>query len=140
MGVTNVGDVERTFDPLPVEVVTPVPPEVTARVALSPAAVPVVFWFSVGNVQFVKLPLEGVPRTGVTNVGDVLRTTFPDPVEVVTPVPPEATASVPVWSLRFNEDTRICDVAEAFVIHILPSATLTEISPATAAVGTEEAV
>ena len=43
MGVTSVGDVERTFDPLPVEVVTPVPPEVTARVALSPAAVPVVF-------------------------------------------------------------------------------------------------
>jgi hypothetical protein len=91
-------------------------------------------------VQFVKLPLEGVPRTGVTNVGDVLRTRFPDPVEVVTPVPPEATASVPVWSLRDKDDTRICDVAAAFVIHILPSAAFIDNSPAIDAAGTDAAV
>ena len=31
-GVTNVGEVERTFDPVPVDVVTPVPPLATKRV------------------------------------------------------------------------------------------------------------
>jgi hypothetical protein len=39
---------------------------------------------------------EGVPRAGVTSVGEVDRTTAPVPVEVVTPVPPLATARVPV--------------------------------------------
>ena len=34
-------------------------------------AEPVVFWFSVGNVQFVNVPLVGVPSTGVTIVSDV---------------------------------------------------------------------
>ena len=42
-GVTSVGDVESTFAPDPVEVVTPVPPEATAKVADKPAAVPEVF-------------------------------------------------------------------------------------------------
>jgi hypothetical protein len=36
------------------------------------------------------------PSTGVTNVGEVLKTTLPEPVEVVVPVPPEATGKVPV--------------------------------------------
>jgi hypothetical protein len=31
-GVTNVGEVERTFDPVPVDKVTPVPPFATERV------------------------------------------------------------------------------------------------------------
>ena len=35
------------------------------------AAVPVVFWFRVGNVQLAKSPEAGVPRTGVVKVGDV---------------------------------------------------------------------
>mgnify|MGYP006958863238 CR=1 FL=1 len=34
-------------------------------------------------VQDVSVPLDGVPRTGVTNVGDVARTGLPDPVAVV---------------------------------------------------------
>lgn len=80
--------------PEPVEVVTPVPPEVTARVEDKPAAVPVVFWFRVGNVQLAKLPDAGVPRTGVTSVGLVDNTLLPEPVDVVTPVPPEVTAKV----------------------------------------------
>jgi hypothetical protein len=46
-------------------------------------------------VKFVTTPLEGVPKAGVTNVGLVDRTTEPVPVEVVTPVPPLATAKVP---------------------------------------------
>ena len=35
------------------------------------------------------------PRTGVTSVGVVLRTFDPDPVLVVTPVPPANTGNVP---------------------------------------------
>jgi hypothetical protein len=69
------------------------------------AALPVVFWFSVGNVQFVKVPDAGVPSAGVISVGEVIvgvvkaalvdRTLLPDPVEVVTPVPPLATGKTP---------------------------------------------
>ena len=44
-------------------------------------------------VPFVKVTLVGVPRTGVTNVGLVDNTLLPEPVEVVTPVPPLATGS-----------------------------------------------
>jgi hypothetical protein len=93
-GVTSVGLVERTTEPEPVDVVTPVPPLFTARVADSPAAVPLVFWFRVGNVQLAKFPELGVPSAGVTKLGLVERTTEPEPVDVVTPVPPLATARV----------------------------------------------
>lgn len=51
------------------------------------------------TVQLDKVPLDGVPSTGVVNVGLVPKTTAPDPVEVVTPVPPLATGSVPVTSV-----------------------------------------
>lgn len=94
MGVTNVGLVDSTLLPEPVDVVTPVPPEATANVADNPAAVPVVFWLSVGKVQLARLPLVGVPKIGVTSVGLLESTTLPVPVDVVTPVPPEATAKV----------------------------------------------
>lgn len=60
------------------------------------AALPVVFWFSVGNVQLAKLPDAGVPRAGATKVGLLDSTTLPEPVDVVTPVPPLATGKVPV--------------------------------------------
>jgi len=66
------------------------------------AAVPVVFWFSVGNVQLVKLPEDGVPNAGVTNAGLVARTTSPVPVDVVTPVPPRATERVPVVPVKIG--------------------------------------
>ena len=45
-------------------------------------------------VAFVNVAEVGVPRIGVTKVGLVDNTTFPDPVDVVTPVPPYATANV----------------------------------------------
>lgn len=49
-----------------------------------------------GNpVAFVSVTDVGMPRLGVTNVGEVERTLLPLPVLVVTPVPPLATASVP---------------------------------------------
>lgn len=78
-------------------VVAPVPPEATASVADSPAAVPVVFWLNVGhvNVPVLKLPDAGVPSAGVTSDGLVDKTTDPVPVELVTPVPPLATARIP---------------------------------------------
>ena len=42
------------------------------------------------------MPEVGVPRRGVTKVGEVLKTTLPEPVEVTTPVPPLVTGKVPV--------------------------------------------
>jgi hypothetical protein len=41
------------------------------REVVSEAAEPVVFWFNVGNVQFVNVPEAGVPNAGEVNVGDV---------------------------------------------------------------------
>jgi hypothetical protein len=45
-------------------------------------------------VAFVNVADVGVPSMGVTSVGLVLNTFEPEPVDVVTPVPPAATASV----------------------------------------------
>lgn len=74
------------------------PPDSTMLklVVATEPALPVVFWFKVGNVQFAKLPEVGVPKMGVTKVGLVERTLLPEPVDVVTPVPPLATGKVPV--------------------------------------------
>ena len=47
-------------------------------------------------VAFVRVAEVGVPKIGVTNVGLVDNTTLPEPVLLVTPVPPEATGKVPV--------------------------------------------
>ena len=48
------------------------------------AALPVVLWLKVGqvNVPVLKSPDCGVPRIGVTSAGDVLRTKTPVPVPV----------------------------------------------------------
>jgi len=84
VGVTKVGELDNTTLPEPVEVVTPVPPLATGNVPVTPVVK--------GNpVAFVKVADEGVPKAGVTRVGDVARTTFPLPVVPVTlnaPVPP----------------------------------------------------
>ena len=88
-GVTSVGEVDKTLLPDPVEVVTPVPPLATGRVPVTPVV-------SGSPVQLVSVPEVGVPNKGVTKVGEVASTLAPDPVEVVTPVPPLATGSVPV--------------------------------------------
>jgi len=88
-GVTRVGEVLNTLLPEPVLVVTPVPPLETPNVPVTPVV-------SGKPVAFVSTAAEGVPNAGVTRVGEVLNTTFPDPVLVVTPVPPLATGKVPV--------------------------------------------
>ena len=74
IGVTSVGEVLKTFEPDPVDVVTPVPPFVTANVPVTPV--------DKGNpVALVNVTLVGVPRIGVINVGDVAKaTTVPEPV------------------------------------------------------------
>ena len=61
--------------------------KLVALVALvAVAALPVVLWFNVGNVQLAKLPDAGVPRAGVTKVGLVANTKAPVPVSSVTAV------------------------------------------------------
>lgn len=56
---------------------------------------PVVFWLNVGhvNVPVLKSPDIGAPKAGPTRIGAVLSTTEPEPVEVVTPVPPLVTGN-----------------------------------------------
>jgi hypothetical protein len=96
--VVIVGDVLNTKEPEPVSSVT-----AEARLALEGVAKNVATPLpkpdtpvDIGRpVQDVNVPEEGVPSAGVTNVGDVDKTTLPDPVEVVTPVPPLATGRVP---------------------------------------------
>ena len=90
-GVTRVGDVANTFKPVPVLSVNAVSkladdgvPKNVATLAAKPDT-PV----EIGKqVAFVKiLPAATVPRTGVTRVGDVARTTvLPVPVTAVIPV------------------------------------------------------
>ena len=70
-------------------VVCPVPPFAIATVPVTFAAVPVVFWLSVGKVQFVRVPEDGVPSAGVTSVGLVAKTRLPVPVtELLSVTPP----------------------------------------------------
>jgi hypothetical protein len=79
------GDVARTGEPDPVTafarpVATPVPrPETPVEIG-SP-------------VPFVNVTAEGVPRFGVTSVGEFDSTAEPVPVAVVVPVPPFAAVS-----------------------------------------------
>ena len=72
-GVTNVGEVDRTTEPVPVEVVTPVPPFKTGSVPVTPVV-------KGKPVRLVATPEVGVPNNGVTNVGEVDNTTLPEPV------------------------------------------------------------
>jgi hypothetical protein len=130
-GVTRVGLVANTADPVPVSSVNAaskfaelndpkdvaLPTEVTAPVRLAlvttVAALPtevtppvrLAFVVTVPAVKpdavpvmFVPTSAEGVPNAGVTKVGLFDNTTLPVPVELVTPVPPLATARVPVMS------------------------------------------
>ena len=77
IGVTNVGDVLKTLFPEPVDVVTPVPPFKTGNVPVTPV--------DKGKpVALVNVTLVGVPRIGVTKVGDVANTKDPVPVSSVT--------------------------------------------------------
>jgi hypothetical protein len=85
-GVVRTGDPDKTTLPVPVDVVTPVPPLATGRVPVTPVV-------SGSPVAFVRVAAEGVPILGVVRTGDVERTTLPEPVDVVVPVPPSVTGT-----------------------------------------------
>ena len=80
-GVTSVGLVDNTVEPVPVLVVTPVPPLATGNVPVTPEP-------NGKPVALVNATDVGVPKRGVTSVGLVDSTVLPVPVLVVTPVPP----------------------------------------------------
>jgi hypothetical protein len=98
IGVTRVGDVPKTFNPVPVLVVI-----VAAKFALLGAfrnvAIPVakpLMPVETGNpVQFVRVPEAGVPSKGVTKLGLVAKTNDPVPVLSVTAVAKLALEGVP---------------------------------------------
>ena len=96
-GVTNVGVLAKTNAPVPVSSVIALIKFELVGVAKNDA-IPVpkpLTPVAIGKpVAFVNVAEVGVPRIGVTKVGLVDNTTFPDPVDVVTPVPPYATANV----------------------------------------------
>ena len=74
----------NTSDPLPIDVVTPVPPRATSNVPLE-------ILEAFNAVKPVPTPLN-VP---LVIVAALLNTSDPLPVDVVTPVPPRATFNVP---------------------------------------------
>ena len=78
-GVTKVGLLDSTTFVVPVDVVTPVPPFATGNVPVTPVV-------KGKPVALVKTRLVGVPRFGVTKVGEVLNTRLVD----VVPVAPAA--------------------------------------------------
>ena len=65
VGVVRLGDVERTTEPEPVDVVAPVPPLATGRVPVTPV-------LSGRPVPCVRVTLEGVPRLGVEDRARVI--------------------------------------------------------------------
>jgi hypothetical protein len=71
-----------------VKIVRFVPPLATGSVPVTPVV-------SGSPVAFVRVADAGVPKVGVVSVGELLSTTEPVPVEVVTPVPPLPTGRVP---------------------------------------------
>lgn len=101
MGVTRVGLVANTKDPEPVSSViaeAKLALEGVAKRVATPVPKPLTPVDIGKPVRLVATPEAGVPNAGVTKVGLVDRTTLPEPVEDVTPVPPLATAKVPVMS------------------------------------------
>ena len=98
--VTPVLDSEVAF---PTEVTSPVRLAfVVTLPAVNPEAVPVIL---------VPTKAEGVPKFGVTRVGEVDNTLLPAPVEVVTPVPPLSTGKIPLASFeRLVISTSVCQV------------------------------
>lgn len=94
-GVTRAGDVANTIAPVPVSSVTAARAlalDGVARNVATPVPRPETPVLIGNPVQFVSVPLEGVPSAGVTSVGELLNTTVePDPVvvaaEIAVPLP-----------------------------------------------------
>lgn len=89
MGFERVGAVPKTRAPLPVSSVTAVArfeEDGVARNVATPVASPDIPVETGNPVQFVNVPEVGVPKRGVTNVGDVAKTAAPLPVSSVRAV------------------------------------------------------
>jgi hypothetical protein len=141
----------RTTAPEPVAVVEPVPPEAIGKVPVVRADVEVAYKaplvvnevkpvppLPVGRVPetpvargravpFDRFTADGVPRSGVTKAGLLDRTTDPVPVDVVTPVPPYATAIVEPChvpeltvpnALTLPVPSKLTDLSAGYVINI----------------------
>jgi len=114
MGVTRVGDVANTKAPDPVSSViaeAKLALEGVAKRVATPVPKPLTPVEIGRPVAFVKTAELGVPRAGVTSVGEFDNTTLVVPVLVVTPVPPLETPKVPVISAV----ERLTASQEAFV-------------------------
>lgn len=97
-GVVSAGLVANTNAPEPVSPVTAaakLAEDGVARNVATPVPRPDTPVAIGSPVAFVRVADAGVPNVGVTSVGLLDKTTPPVPVEVVTPVPPLATAKVP---------------------------------------------
>jgi len=99
-----------------VNVVAPEPPLATPNVPVTPV--------DKGRpVAFVSVTDVGVPSIGVTNVGDVFNTLLPEPVLVVTPVPPFNTGNMPVTPLVKGKPVAFVNVPELGVPNAPPLTT-----------------
>ena len=84
-GVTSVGEVAKTKAPLPVSSVTAaakLADDGVARKVATPAPRPETPVLMGNPVPFVSVTEDGVPKAGVTKVGEVARTLLPVPVLV----------------------------------------------------------
>ena len=131
VGVTKVGEVAKTAEPVPVSSVTApdkfaevndpkevaFPDEITIPVksalvvtfpAVKPEAVPVIF---------VPTSADGVPKAGVTKVGEVAKTAEPVPVSSVTAADKFAEVNDPK-EVAFPDEVTI-PVKSAFVVFAL---------------------
>lgn len=86
----------------------PVPPFATGKRPVTPVV-------NGRPVKLVATPDVGVPKIGVTSVGEVDNTLLPEPVDVVTPVPPLATGSVPVTPVVKGKPVRLVATPEVGV-------------------------
>jgi hypothetical protein len=119
IGVVKVGEVPKTNVPDPVLSVT-----VEERFALLGVPKNVATLLpnpltpeEIGNpVALVNVRALGVPRLGVVKSGEVDKTRFPVPVDVVTPVPPFATATIPVTLATLSVGTTNFTQAEDVLI------------------------
>ena len=94
--VKSIEPASILFVTLPKPIVVALPTLVTSPVRFAlVVTLPAVKFAAVPEI-FVPTNVDGVPKLGVTNVGDVDNTTLPEPVDVVTPVPPFVTDKVPV--------------------------------------------
>lgn len=106
-GVTKVGLVANTREPEPVSFVTAAAKfaeDGVAKKVATPVPRPLTPVEIGKPVALVNVALEGVPKAGVTKVGDVAKTTAPVPVAVLKSVRPasQLAAVVPVMRIQVH--------------------------------------